>query len=157
MDQHAVSTILLGELAQRLKVPVDTIDPDVSFLELGADSILLVDTTAQIEKRFGQRIAIPDLFERLDTVTKLAAHLSAAGPVESPEPAPAPVITADNFPNGNNPASIYDILQAQSALIDHVVTRQNQALAILARYQGGSGSGWNSAATLRRSNEEQLH
>jgi len=150
LDQTEIRTVLVADLAARLKVPATAIDPDESLLALGADSILLTEMVGFVSRRFGVTIAIPKLFDDLDTLSKVATHLAAHAPATAPDPQPK---IAHNFSNGNNDAIICDILQAQSALIDHVVTRQNQALATLPAYVGGSGSGWNSGEDTRRSHD----
>nr|AZF85940.1 non-ribosomal peptide synthase [Catenulispora sp.] len=91
---------LLGEDA--------SIDPDASFIELGADSMVLFQTLQTVQKRFQVTIPVSRLFDEVDTLRRLAAVIresasaevlsglgvvgqpSAPVPTPGPTPAPAP-------------------------------------------------------------------
>ncbi len=49
------------------------IDPDASFFDLGADSLLMINMIRDLEKAFGVRIAMRELFEEADTPQVLGA------------------------------------------------------------------------------------
>jgi amino acid adenylation domain-containing protein len=69
------------------------LEPGASFLELGADSLLLMQLSRTLEKTFGMRVPFRHLLEELATVEGLAAHLDGklAPDFALPgQPAPAP-------------------------------------------------------------------
>ncbi|WP_338770031.1 amino acid adenylation domain-containing protein [Massilia sp. METH4] len=100
---------LHATLAELLRCPPDAVDTRRSFLESGADSLVLTEFGGRIEARFGVRIELPALFEGLDTIDRLAGHLAphaVAEPVAVPEPAaPAaagtPMAAAAPAPSGH--------------------------------------------------------
>ncbi|HYR10836.1 MAG TPA: aminotransferase class III-fold pyridoxal phosphate-dependent enzyme, partial [Longimicrobium sp.] len=74
---------LLGAQAAEL-------DGESSFLEMGADSLLLMQLSRNVESTFGVRVPFRRLLDGLATITELSAHLNAeAAPDVEPEPAPA--------------------------------------------------------------------
>ncbi|WFP51891.1 amino acid adenylation domain-containing protein [Methylomonas sp. EFPC3] len=79
----ATATTTTGELARLLapllKCATDDIDPNRSFLELGADSLVLVEFLRQVQGRFGVQVAIHSLFEDLRSLQALAAWLAEQG------------------------------------------------------------------------------
>jgi amino acid adenylation domain-containing protein len=79
---------LLGAEAARL-------DPSASFLELGADSLLLMQASRTIESSFGVKVPFRNLLEGLSTVDGLAGHLDGVLPADFALPGepPAPVQT----------------------------------------------------------------
>ncbi|WP_173346187.1 non-ribosomal peptide synthetase/type I polyketide synthase [Pseudoduganella dura] len=87
---------LRATLAELLRCPPDAVDNRRSFLESGADSLVLTEFGGRIETRFGVRVELPALFEGLDTIDRLAAHLAPhapAAPAAVAEPA-APAASA---------------------------------------------------------------
>lgn len=77
-------------------IPPDALDPDVSFAELGADSMGLLGMLRQVEERFGCKVPLRQLFGDLQTPAALAAHLAANAPPgrrrrpRRPRPRPRP-------------------------------------------------------------------
>ncbi|MEJ2206781.1 MAG: phosphopantetheine-binding protein, partial [Gemmatimonadota bacterium] len=57
---------------------IDRIDIDANFFSLGGQSILLLQVLERLEKSFGRRIAVVDLF-RYPTVRSLADFLGGSG------------------------------------------------------------------------------
>lgn len=75
-------------VAQRLEVPDDEIDPDLSFYELGADSLDLIMIGRYLGRRFRLRVALAELLDP-DTgparLARLVAERAAAAETgESP-------------------------------------------------------------------------
>jgi amino acid adenylation domain-containing protein len=66
--------------AKLLGVEPEALDPDRSFLELGADSLLLMQASRTIESDFGVRVPFRKLLEGLSTVRELAAHVEREAP-----------------------------------------------------------------------------
>ncbi|WP_157205628.1 non-ribosomal peptide synthetase/type I polyketide synthase [Methylomonas koyamae] len=66
-------------LAPLLKCAPEAIVASRSFLELGADSLVLVEFLRQIQGRYGVQVAMHSLFEDLRDLTALAAWLAEQG------------------------------------------------------------------------------
>lgn len=66
-------------------------DPEMSFLELGFDSLFLTQVAGAFRKEFNVKVTFRQLLEDFPTMAALAAHLDAQLP---PEPASAPVAPA---------------------------------------------------------------
>jgi glutamate-1-semialdehyde-2,1-aminomutase len=81
---------LIGKL---LKISPSTVEIHTPFLEMGADSIVLIDAIRIIEDAYGIKIAIRQLFEGLTTIEALAIYIDQNLPEESglvnmPQPGP---------------------------------------------------------------------
>ena len=88
---------LRGDFGRLLGVPPETLDPGATFIELGADSMLLLRASQMIADRFSVKVPFRRLMEEVTTLEALAAHLdgevpaaSDGGPSGDPEPAVAP-------------------------------------------------------------------
>jgi acyl transferase domain-containing protein/glutamate-1-semialdehyde aminotransferase len=88
----------LGQVVATLLESDSPIDEDMSFLELGADSMTLFHTIQSIQRTFEVAIPIGLLFEEVNTLRRLAdyilhnapsAVLAAREPAPAPPPAPA--------------------------------------------------------------------
>ncbi|HEX8695275.1 MAG TPA: beta-ketoacyl synthase N-terminal-like domain-containing protein, partial [Longimicrobium sp.] len=94
-----VAAVLTGVVAQLVGVEPGQLDPDASFLEFGVDSLLLMQLSRTVERRFGVRVPFRRLLEGLASIGELSAHLARevpddAFPPPAPEPAPAPAAAA---------------------------------------------------------------
>ncbi|MDJ0836029.1 MAG: amino acid adenylation domain-containing protein [Acidobacteriota bacterium] len=93
-----ILTGLHALMVEILKADPQDIGPDDSFMELGADSIVLVDATQAIEREYGVSLKIRQFFEDTTDLRSLAAWLNAQLPPEEaeapPQPEPAPAIEA---------------------------------------------------------------
>jgi amino acid adenylation domain-containing protein/non-ribosomal peptide synthase protein (TIGR01720 family) len=74
-------------LAEAMQLPPAAIQPATPFVELGADSLILTQVAARIERRFGIKIPRRDLFTSLNTVVALHRHVTVAMPAVLPEAA----------------------------------------------------------------------
>ncbi|MFL5541705.1 MAG: type I polyketide synthase, partial [Longimicrobiaceae bacterium] len=111
-----------GLFARLLGTEPARLDPAGSFLELGADSLLLMQASRTLESTFGVRVPFRRLLEELSTIESLAEHLereapelpAAAGdgasapvaalPPTSPEAAPEPsALAGDGVPSADAP------------------------------------------------------
>jgi amino acid adenylation domain-containing protein/FkbM family methyltransferase len=63
--------------------------PETSFLELGADSLLLMRVSRAIEQRFGVTIPFRHLMGKLSSIDRVAAHLAQHGAAEAIAESPA--------------------------------------------------------------------
>lgn len=101
-------------VAKLLEVSPDRVDPTAAFLEMGADSLLLMTAVQRIEAEFGVKISVRAFFEELSTVEALARHLGETGNRKATAPeaadtldAPARKIERRAF----SPAPTYDARQ----------------------------------------------
>lgn len=98
---EAIAKDLRTLLADMLELPEAAIGDDVPFIEIGADSLILLDAVRLIEQRYGLSIAMGDLFGGLSTIAALAMHIDGncvtADPKESTtlgiETSPAPMVS----------------------------------------------------------------
>jgi amino acid adenylation domain-containing protein len=95
---------ILGEIvSDLLGIPAERIDIDLPFLEVGVDSLILIQASQVIHQRFGVKLSLAQLLEEHTTLSLVAAALDrelppdafaqapAAAPVPQPEPVPAPL------------------------------------------------------------------
>ena len=68
--------------------------PDMSFLELGLDSLLLTQVALTLQREFSLPITFRQLNEEYATLERLVAHLDQKLPAEAPVPVAAPVAAA---------------------------------------------------------------
>ncbi|WP_249039727.1 non-ribosomal peptide synthetase/type I polyketide synthase [Archangium gephyra] len=82
-------------VAQLLKAAPSEVDTQASFLEMGADSISLIEAIRLIETDYKLKLSVRQLFEELTTIEALAAHIERHLPPEQSLPqAPAPAAAA---------------------------------------------------------------
>ncbi|MFF3345364.1 amino acid adenylation domain-containing protein [Streptomyces sp. NPDC002779] len=131
--------------AAALGCEVADLAPDRSFFELGADSLALMGMASQLEKRYGVRVPVRELFGSADTPARLAELLGAGAgvttdpapapePRQAPEPEPAPLATPI-APEATPPA-LHDLFAQQlklaQQLADQVTGVINRQLDVLA-------------------------
>ena len=73
--QEAILETLRKIVGRLLQTAPETLDAHASFLEMGADSIVLAEAIRVIEDTFRLRISIRQLFEELTTLDALAVHI----------------------------------------------------------------------------------
>lgn len=100
----AVQADLQRLVAKLLQVSPETIDPQAPFLEMGADSIVLIEAVQAIEACFGVKVTIRQFFEDLQTPEALATFIAQQMPSE-PDPATAALGLAPQTP-ASQPAPI---------------------------------------------------
>src|SRR5256885_16085491 len=71
-----IKTALSEILSSALKIGVDEIDTDRHFLEMGASSLVLVDTFRALHERFGVRPSMRKVFDEHTTIDKLSVHVA---------------------------------------------------------------------------------
>ena len=154
-QEHALAEVA-DEVAAILKYPREQITPQSFFLELGADSILLLQLVNTLNKRHGTPFKATDLFEKYPSVGDLAAALAesgsyaaAAGGGGGGEDAPAapvlqptaPLPAAPSVPSAASVPSGAAARPLASAGLDAVVREQlalmQQQLAMLGGSPGG--------------------
>ncbi|ROO60684.1 amino acid adenylation domain-containing protein/natural product biosynthesis luciferase-like monooxygenase protein [Micromonospora sp. Llam0] len=81
--------------ARHLGCAPDDIVVDRPFVEMGADSLAMINALREFEGEFGVRLAMRELFEEADTPGKLSRLIlsrQAAAPHQAQAPAPAPAV-----------------------------------------------------------------
>ncbi|CCK30257.1 hypothetical protein BN159_5878 [Streptomyces davaonensis JCM 4913] len=123
--------------AEALGSPVADITADRSFFELGADSLALMGMTTQLEKRYGVRVPVRELFDSADTPRKLAERIGGGGRT-APQPEPQPESQPQPVPE-EPPSNLRDLfgqqLKPAQQLADQVTGVINRQLDILATPQ----------------------
>ena len=126
----AASRALLEELSG---YDLSQVDPAVSLLELGLDSLLLTQAAQVFHRKFGVPITFRQLMEELGSLQQIAEHLDATLPADAFAPPATPAqlpttattqqtVAAGNLGAGNIPTSILEqILQQQQALTQQVL------------------------------------
>lgn len=104
--QPAIRQKISETLSQLLHLPPEEVDIHLPFLEMGADSIVLIDAVRHIENNYGIQIAIRQLFEELTTIEAMASYIDRCLPsdwidpnavVATPQPAvQAAAVQAEN-------------------------------------------------------------
>jgi amino acid adenylation domain-containing protein len=134
----AASRTLLEELSG---YDLSQVDPAISLLELGLDSLLLTQAAQVFHRRLGVPITFRQLMEELGSLQQIAEHLDATLPAEAFAPPAAPAqlpttpttqqtVAAGNLGIGNIPTSILEqILQQQQALTQQVLQLMGRAPA----------------------------
>jgi acyl transferase domain-containing protein/acyl-CoA synthetase (AMP-forming)/AMP-acid ligase II len=74
-QKETILQTLRSLVAKLLKADPSNVNVQAPFLEMGADSIVLVDAVRSIENTYGIKIAIRQLFEELTTLDALASYV----------------------------------------------------------------------------------
>lgn len=130
-NQNELLAELQKMLAGLLQVNPEEVDPDTNLLDLGADSLLLLNAIQTIKERHGVTIAVADVFRDLCNLRAIANYVSdrkvqpvAAPPVEERQR----VAEVNREAFEVSPQGAGDI----RALIDRQLSIMNQQLALLA-------------------------
>ncbi|WP_175747769.1 non-ribosomal peptide synthetase/type I polyketide synthase [Burkholderia ambifaria] len=105
---------LRGKIGELIQADPATINIDLPFLEMGADSIVLIEAIRHIEKQYGVKLVMRRFFEDLATVQALAEYV------------------ADNLPAAAAPAPAEPEATAEAGLSAVAVAPSEAALAPLA-------------------------
>nr|QKW94363.1 aminotransferase [Stigmatella erecta] len=122
-----ITDLVLREVAYCLKQAPENINPHLSFADMGADSLVLLEALQEINARFHVSLAVLELYERVNTIAKVARHIHEQGtstePPTATEPAPEPLslpelTLASPAPRGDgNRQGIEDIVRQQLDLM----------------------------------------
>ena len=134
---------LMADIGGALELPASEVATDVPFLEMGADSIVMVEAIAIIEQRYGVKLALRQFFEELSTLEAVASHLDAnipTAPVVPPPPAAAPpAVLPPAFvaptvgplaltPNADGSPLLHRVLMEQQHLMAQFLANQAELL-----------------------------
>ncbi|PAJ81434.1 non-ribosomal peptide synthetase [Burkholderia ubonensis] len=130
---------LRGKIGELIQADPSTINIDLPFLEMGADSIVLIEAIRHIEKQYGVKLVMRRFFEDLATVQALAEYVADNLPAEAaPQTAPAepsataaaPLLTAVPAPLAAAPAAPVEWVAAEGgSTVERVLREQNQLLS----------------------------
>ncbi|MDP3718283.1 MAG: amino acid adenylation domain-containing protein [Acidobacteriota bacterium] len=138
--RDAVRTDLIALVAEVLREQPADVPRDVPFLEMGADSLVLVFAARRIDERFGVKVEIRQFFEEISSVAALADYVAERVPLPAPSPAPvAPVAVAIAAPAAAVLPAMPTLTDASSGEVMRVVQAQMELMArqleLLARAQ----------------------
>ncbi|HLK62418.1 MAG TPA: amino acid adenylation domain-containing protein [Bryobacteraceae bacterium] len=128
---------LQSQIARLLHVDAADVDVRLPFLEMGADSLVMVEAVRQIESQYGLKVAIRRFFEDLSTVEALASHV-AANVAATPAPIPAPVtppVAVAAAPLAIPPASDISSPALPQGAIERIFSEQNRMVSQLLSQQ----------------------
>ncbi|KAB8320091.1 hybrid non-ribosomal peptide synthetase/type I polyketide synthase [Tolypothrix campylonemoides VB511288] len=137
--------------ADLLKADSSEVDVHTPFLEMGADSLILVDAMGYIESTYGIKITIRQLFEELTTINALASYIdqnlppdqmsavsqpakSASKTQQSTQQTTAAIVATKSDSVGSNENAtmaetvIESIMKQQIELVSQVVSQQLDVL-----------------------------
>ncbi|HSK78218.1 MAG TPA: acyl carrier protein, partial [Thermoanaerobaculia bacterium] len=102
-----IAATLQGIIGRVLRIEPRDVDVETPFLELGADSLALVEALRGLQESFGVKLTIRQLFEQLPSIAALAAYLDQTLPAEAaaaPAP-PVPVVPVRPGPSVSVPVA----------------------------------------------------
>jgi amino acid adenylation domain-containing protein/FkbM family methyltransferase len=135
---EGLDEVVVTLVAEALGIDRRRLSPHAELLELGADSLALVEIGRLVKARFGVTLAARDFFDGCHTMGALTAHIGAEVARKPPEPAsepmlppPRPVDTAAQGPAGAaclTPAGAGDevatLFRHQLDLVRDIIDRQ---------------------------------
>jgi natural product biosynthesis luciferase-like monooxygenase protein/amino acid adenylation domain-containing protein len=134
--KEAILETLRAIVGRLLQTEPETLDVHASFLEMGADSIVLAEAIRVIEDTFRLKISIRQLFEQLTTLDVLAEHIVNNSPQARPS-APPPVRAEDAAARlaaqANPPACALPAPQTQNVFAPTGFTPDLPAVEVAAR------------------------
>ncbi|QRR05189.1 amino acid adenylation domain-containing protein [Burkholderia sp. MS455] len=147
---------LRGKIGELIQADPATINIDLPFLEMGADSIVLIEAIRHIEKQYGVKLAMRRFFEDLATVQALAEYVadnlpaaaapsgaeSVAGPstvaVAQSAEVLAPLAAAPaEWVAAEGGSAVERVLREQNQLLSSVMSQQMELLRTSLTGQAG--------------------
>ncbi len=113
--QEIVLSKLCDITGRLLRMEPTSVDVNAHFLEMGADSLVLVEAVSTIRETFGVSLAIRQLFEEVTTVAELAAYIDRTVPPTVTFDAPASHV-APTMPDQSHALTQPDPLAAPQPL-----------------------------------------
>jgi amino acid adenylation domain-containing protein len=138
IDPERIRRRIREIIGKALRMPPEAINPNRDFIDMGADSLVLIESIQAIRKLYGIRLAVRDIFEKLTNIDALSDHieekLRAGGGVVPVSPItakqtrePATVVTRSNIA-----APRWGVVNTEAEQLDE---RQRRHLdALIARY-----------------------
>ncbi|WP_175797739.1 non-ribosomal peptide synthetase/type I polyketide synthase [Burkholderia ambifaria] len=130
---------LRGKIGELIQADPATINIDLPFLEMGADSIVLIEAIRHIEKQYGVKLVMRRFFEDLATVQALAEYVAdnlpaAAAPSEAESVAGPSTAAVAVAPSGEALAPLAAapaewVAAEGGSTVERVLREQNQLLS----------------------------
>jgi acyl transferase domain-containing protein/glutamate-1-semialdehyde aminotransferase len=124
--QLVILDLLRSMIARLLDIGPDEIDVDRQFLEMGLDSIVLVEAVRTVEDRFATTLPIAEIFEEASSLRKLAAYLDRTLPAGW-SPKPDPPTASNDIPSA--PIADQRISHPEAGAGDQVATPVSELAA----------------------------
>lgn len=133
-NQHHLAAEIKAIIAGFLEADPATLDDELPFLEMGADSLVLLDAINTIKDRYGVAIPVRALFEELNTLDAVIGYVvehaqpaAAAAPLSTPATAgqaaqPAVAMQETSKPV---PGAVQDLIARQLELMSQQLTLLN--------------------------------
>jgi acyl transferase domain-containing protein/acyl-CoA synthetase (AMP-forming)/AMP-acid ligase II len=84
LSRHdSILQVLRGKLARLLEMEERDVDDSIPFLELGADSLILLEALQGVQDVFGLKLGIRQLFEEFTNLQSLASHINQLLPQDA--------------------------------------------------------------------------
>lgn len=114
---------LRARISELIQTDISSINVELPFLEMGADSIVLIEAVRLIEKQYGVKLAMRRFFEDLSTVEALANHIDEVLPQQAPSVrTPAPIAEVEST------SAVERLLVEQNRLMSQMMTQQIELL-----------------------------
>src|ERR1044072_1475689 len=127
--KEAILETLRDIVGRLLQTAPETLDIYASFLEMGADSIVLAEAIRVVEDSFHMKISIRQLFEQFTTLDTLAEHIEKnSQTARTAAPPPIPAAEAGVSPHAD---SLERIMSRQLDLLAQFSGVMSQQLAVL--------------------------
>ncbi|MEY2832873.1 MAG: hypothetical protein RLZZ574_2132, partial [Cyanobacteriota bacterium] len=105
--QQDILNQIHNSVSKLLKADPAEVDVNAPFLEMGADSLVLVEAIGYIERTFGIKVGIRQIFEEYTTIVLLAKYIHAQTPLEITSPEPVLATSANGKSANNSNSSRY--------------------------------------------------
>ncbi|MEA5622677.1 aminotransferase class III-fold pyridoxal phosphate-dependent enzyme [Nostoc sp. UHCC 0251] len=145
--------VTLGSIISKLlQLAPDKVDIYTPFLEMGADSLILIDAIAAIENTYNIKISISQLFEEYRTIEALATYIAqnVPSPESKSQPTQSPQIANTVIPNSPETLSESALERIMSQQLQVMSQLMSQQLELL------QGKGSNQAQVSSSSNGDSL-
>ncbi|BAZ08944.1 non-ribosomal peptide synthase [Calothrix sp. NIES-4071] len=81
-QSDSIHSTLRSLMAKLLQIESSEIDVSATFLEMGTDSLLLIEAMRSIQSNFGVQIEVQQFFEELETIDALATYIESKSSLE---------------------------------------------------------------------------
>jgi glutamate-1-semialdehyde aminotransferase/acyl carrier protein len=122
-DVSRIIEAIVREIAYSLKEAPENIDPALPFADMGADSLILLEALQEINARYQVSLTVLEIYEKVDTIAKVARYIHARGGRAAPSGEPAPQVAHGSLPERTTPpAAPRD--EAGRQLVEDIVRQQ---------------------------------
>ncbi|AZZ95796.1 hybrid non-ribosomal peptide synthetase/type I polyketide synthase [Pseudoalteromonas sp. R3] len=128
----AIRAFVLNTLSRLLAMPVSDIQTHIPLLEMGVDSLMIMNAVRTYEREFGLEFSVRQFYEELSTVELLVAYIIEHSDYQCEATAPVAVTTELPQPNRDvaSPAAVEQgALNVSSELVANICREQLQAAA----------------------------